>query len=116
MILRVNKKILRPFGWLVGYSLCGVTLPFVALIDRETFDIDTVIAHHKIALRQQFELLVVGYYAIILFEFLRNKLIYRMESLDAYANTSLARECFLFEQEKHHTTSRKLFNQWRLGI
>lgn len=116
MILRIDKKFLRPIEWLVGYHLCGVTLPFVALVDRDVFDIETVINHHKIALRQQLELLVVFYYIILAFEYLRNRYVFKMEPLDAYANTSLARECFLFEGEKYYLRKRKLFNQWRTEI
>ncbi len=99
MIVLVNK-------FLLAKSFKGVSLwPFVILKD-EHYKSDLILLNHeKIHLRQQAELLLVGFYVWYLIEYVVRIIQFKNRYM-AYRNISFEREAYRNELNMNYTKSR----------
>jgi ABC-type transport system involved in cytochrome bd biosynthesis fused ATPase/permease subunit len=93
----------------VVVPIAGITLwPFILLAQKP--DALTV-SHEKIHIRQQAELLVIGFYVVYVSEWLLHR--FRGKSADdAYNALRFEREAYLHENEPEYLTSRR-WGAWR---
>ncbi|MBK7360303.1 MAG: hypothetical protein IPI45_00505 [Saprospiraceae bacterium] len=105
MIL-VNKYILRI---LTGEFASAITLwPFIFLREQRYAKDPILINHEKIHLKQQLETLIVFFYLIYGYEYLRNR--FRgMDSRRAYFLIRFEQEAYQFEKDLLYLSKRKMF-------
>lgn len=90
-----------------GYN--GVTLyPFIVLRDEKLKENRTLINHERIHLKQQLELLIIGFYIWYVVEFLV-LIIYYRNWHKAYRNISFEKEAYKNENQLNYLNSRSLF-------
>lgn len=110
MIL-VNKYILRI---LTGEFASAITIwPFIFLREQR-YAVDPVLLNHeKIHLKQQLETLILFFYFIYAFDYLRNRL-KGMKPRAAYFNIRFELEAYAYEKDLNYLSNRKAYNWWRL--
>ena len=102
MIVLVNKFILAR-----GFN--GVSIwPFIILKNKQCKDDPVLINHEKIHLKQQAELLLVGFYLWYLIEYLIRILQYKNKTL-AYRNISFEREAYKNELDMSYLATRSIW-------
>lgn len=85
------------------------------LFVRKEFDnmeMPFVFNHERIHAAQQKELLLVGFYIIYLYEWIRNLIRYK-DSAKAYRMISFEAEAYLNEYDLNYLKRRKHFAQWK---
>ncbi len=103
MIVLVNK-------FLLAKGFKGVSLwPFVILKDKYFKNDLILLNHEKIHLRQQAELLLVGFYVWYLIEYVVRIIQFKNRYM-AYRNISFEREAYRNELNMNYTKSRSF---WR---
>jgi hypothetical protein len=102
MILIVNKYLVP-----IGYS--GFAFyPFVFIKNPSLAENDFLINHEKIHLRQQIELLIIGFYIFYLVEYFMRLLQYKNFN-KAYRNISFEREAYVNDFNLSYLKSRNFF-------
>jgi hypothetical protein len=90
----------------------GVAIfPFI-IINKKYKDDIWLINHEKIHLKQQIELLWIGFFIWYFIEFLYRYTQYKNWH-KAYLNISFERECNLHESNLNYLKQRKLFGFWK---
>ncbi len=88
----------------------GVTIfPFIILKSKLDKQIETLVFHERIHIRQQLEMLIVLFYIWYLIEFLIKWIIYKDSKL-AYRNISFEREAYVNEYYFNYHKKRKFWN------
>jgi len=101
------------FPHLIAKSFCAVTVyPFIILKNPQAKNDYILINHEKIHIRQQKELLWIGFFVWYLLEYLF-KLIYYRNSYRAYKNISFEREAYRYENDLDYLKRRKWYAFWR---
>ncbi len=91
----------------------AITLFPVIILKNKYLKKDVVLLNHeKIHLRQQIELLIIGFYIWYVVEFLMRILKYKTWS-EAYLNISFEREAYQNENNLDYLKSRSLFSFFR---
>ncbi|MBW3517741.1 hypothetical protein [Flavobacterium sp. NKUCC04_CG] len=99
-------KILINQKW-VPKGFVGVTIyPFIIFKKRDSLADEILIAHEKIHIKQQLELLVVFFYIWYILEFLI-KVVQLRDKKKAYKAISFEREAYLHETELNYLQTRK---------
>lgn len=97
------------FPHLIAKSFCAVTVyPFIILKNQQAKNNFVLLNHEKIHMRQQKELLWIGFFVWYLLEFLL-KLMYYRNSYFAYKNISFEREAYYHEHNLDYLKTRKMF-------
>lgn len=103
MIVLVNK-------FLLAKGFKGVSLwPFIILKDKHFKNDPVLLNHEKIHLRQQAELLLVGFYLWYSIEYIVRIIQYKDRYM-AYRNISFEREAYRNELNMNYTRSRSLWS------
>ena len=98
------------FKYLVPKGYTAITIyPFIMLKHKSQKDDMILINHEKIHLRQQLELLVIGFYLWYFIEFLL-RLIKFKNWYRAYLNISFEREAYKNENDLNYLKSRSLWS------
>ena len=98
------------FKYLVPKGYTAITIyPFIVLKHKRQKDDMILINHEKIHLRQQLELLVIGFYLWYFIEFLL-RLIKFKNWCRAYLNISFEREAYKNENDLNYLKSRSLWS------
>lgn len=98
------------FKYLVPKGYTAITIyPFIMLKHKRQKDDMILINHEKIHLRQQLELLVIGFYLWYFIEFLL-RLIKFKNWYRAYLNISFEREAYKNEYDLNYLKSRSLWS------
>lgn len=98
------------FKYLVPKGYTAITIyPFIMLKHKSQKDDMILINHEKIHLRQQLELLVIGFYLWYFIEFLL-RLIKFKNCYRAYLNISFEREAYKNENDLNYLKSRSLWS------
>lgn len=98
------------FKYLVPKGYTAITIyPFVVLKHKRQKDDMILINHEKIHLRQQLELLVIGFYLWYFVEFLL-RLIKFKNWYRAYLNISFEREAYKNENDLNYLKSRSFWS------
>ena len=99
--------------FLVPKGYVAITLFPVIILKNKYLKKDVVLLNHeKIHLRQQIELLIIGFYIWYVVEFLIRILKYKTWS-EAYLNISFEREAYQNENNLDYLKSRSLFTFFR---
>ena len=99
--------------FLVPKGYVAITLfPVIILKDKYLKKDVVLLNHEKIHLRQQIELLIIGFYIWYVVEFLIRILKYKTWS-EAYLNISFEREAYHNENNLDYLKSRSLFSFFR---
>ena len=99
--------------FLVPKGYVAITLfPVIILKDKYLKKDVVLLNHEKIHLRQQIELLIIGFYIWYVVEFLIRILKYKTWS-EAYLNISFEREAYQNENNLDYLKSRSLFTFFR---
>ncbi|MDA0177308.1 hypothetical protein OOZ35_07390 [Mesoflavibacter profundi] len=99
--------------FLVPNGYVAITLFPVIILKNKYLKKDVVLLNHeKIHLRQQIELLIIGFYIWYVIEFLIRILKYKAWS-EAYLNISFEREAYQNENNLDYLKSRSLFTFFR---
>ena len=99
--------------FLVPKGYVAITLfPVIILKDKYLKKDVVLLNHEKIHLRQQIELLIIGFYIWYVVEFLIRILKYKTWS-EAYLNISFEREAYQKENNLDYLKSRSLFSFFR---
>jgi len=100
------------FPHLIAKSFSAVTVyPFIFLKDRQAKNDYVLLNHEKIHMRQQIELLWIGFFIWYMLEYLFRLIYYRNTYL-AYKNISFEREAYYYENDLDYLKKRKLFSFW----
>ena len=98
------------FKYLVPKGYTAITIyPFIMLKHKRQKDDMILINHEKIHLRQQLELLVIGFYLWYFIEFLL-RLIKFKNWYRAYLNISFEREAYKNENDLNYLKSRSFWS------
>ena len=98
------------FKYLVPKGYTAITIyPFIVLKHKRQKDDMILINHEKIHLRQQLELLVIGFYLWYFIEFLL-RLIKFKNWYRAYLNISFEREAYKNENDLNYLKSRSFWS------
>lgn len=98
------------FKYLVPKGYMAITIyPFIVLKHKRQKDDMILINHEKIHLRQQLELLVIGFYLWYFIEFLL-RLIKFKNWYRAYLNISFEREAYKNENDLNYLKSRSFWS------
>ena len=102
------------FKYLVPKGYTAITIyPFIVLKHKRQKDDMILINHENIHLRQQLELLVIGFYLWYFIEFLL-RLIKFKNWYRAYLNISFEREAYANEYDYSYLQRRKRYNWIKL--
>ena len=82
--------------------------PFIILKDRKLVNDKTIVNHEKIHLKQQVEMLLIGFYLWYGLEFLIRLVIYR-DWMKAYFNISFEKEAYQNELNLDYIKDRKFW-------
>ncbi len=94
---------------LVPKGFRGITFsPFIFLLPK-VYKNEVVRNHERIHVRQQYELLWIGFYAWYLFDYLRNRYKYKMTKRMAYRNIIFEREAYRNQRNQNYLKERSLF-------
>lgn len=112
-IIKYSDKFLDRISILM--KIGGITLyPFIVL--RERYKLprykvknDRIVRHESTHIKQQVELLVVGFYVLYILEFLIKLLLYR-NTFKAYKNLSFEKEAKMNENDLSYLDKRKSYN------
>ncbi|MDO5106130.1 hypothetical protein [Capnocytophaga sp.] len=100
---------IRVCKWLVPRGYNAITLyPFILVRERANCNSPLLINHERIHLRQQKELLVIGFYLWYLLDFLWKYIKYRNWD-KAYYNIIFEREAYDNESDLEYLKTRKKF-------
>jgi len=103
MIVMVNKFILAK-----GFN--GVSIwPFIIIKNKQYKNDPVLLNHEKIHLKQQAELLLIGFYLWYFIEYLIRILQYKNRYL-AYRNISFEREAYRNELNRNYIKCRSFWN------
>ena len=98
--------------WLKMFGIRAMALVFIILLQRYSDRNNRVLMNHeRIHLRQQWELLVVPFFILYIYEYVRN-IWNGMTTTDAYRNISFEREAKANEKNLNYLSERKR-NAWR---
>ncbi|MCP4051980.1 MAG: hypothetical protein GY739_02750 [Mesoflavibacter sp.] len=98
------------FKYLVPKGYTAITIyPFIVLKHKRQKDDMILINHEKIHLRQQLELLVIGFYLWYFIEFLL-RIIKFKNWYRAYLNISFEREAYKNENDLNYLKSRSFWS------
>lgn len=98
------------FKYLVPKGYTAITIyPFIMLKHKSQKDDMILINHEKIHLRQQLELLVIGFYLWYFIEFLLRFIKFK-NWYRAYLNISFEREAYKNENDLNYLKSRSLWS------
>ncbi len=97
--------------WLsIFINVWAITLwPFIICkgkMDKVTLN------HEKIHIKQQAELLVIGFYILYGYYWLKAKLWHRMSSHDAYMAIPFEREAYACDEDEEYLSNRMRFAWW----
>ncbi|MBK6858698.1 MAG: hypothetical protein IPG95_00105 [Saprospiraceae bacterium] len=110
MIL-VNKYILRV---LTGEFASAITIwPFIFLREQRYTKDSILLNHEKIHLKQQLETLILFFYFIYAFDYLRNRR-KGMNPRTSYFNIRFEQEAYAYEKDLTYLSKRKAYNWWRM--
>ena len=100
----VSDKWVKFFCWFLGgQEAAGITIwPFI-FIAEDVVITKRLINHEKIHLRQQLELLVIGFYIWYLIEYY----------IRGYYNVSFEKEAYANDGDMEYLKKRKLFSFWK---
>jgi hypothetical protein len=107
-IIKENSKIPAMLSWFI--SIRAITL-YPYIISRDKME-EKTLNHESIHIRQQEELAVVGFYILYVGYWLKNKIILKLDSEQAYYNIPFEREAYLNEHDLDYLDSRKKM-AWR---
>ena len=106
MILVVSPFFMKWF--VAGYASAITLYPFVVVRHARLKDDEVLINHEKIHLKQQAELLVLGFYILYLGEYVWRYAQYRSQ-YKAYRNISFEREAYDNESDFNYLKNRPLW-------
>jgi hypothetical protein len=110
-VVIVSPVICRALSWVV--PVAGITLwPFILLARPPD---ETTVRHERTHLRQQAELLVIGFYALYIGEWIFHRLKGK-NSVDAYMALRFEREAYAYEAETEYLASRPMFAWWKIPL
>lgn len=97
--------------WLsIFINIWAITLwPFI--ICKGKMD-DLTINHEKIHIKQQAELLILGFYLLYVYYWLKGRLWHRMGNHEAYMAIPFEREAYACEEDFEYLSKRKRFAWW----
>lgn len=102
--------ILVVLPWLFSKNFRGLAIfPFIILKDKQLSDDFEIINHERIHLRQQIELLWIGFFLWYGIEFLIRWIRYG-SSLKAYFNISFEREAYANENDLFYLRKRSIWS------
>lgn len=102
MFLIVSKYLI-PKGYI------GLTVfPFIIIRDKKKKNLEVLINHEKIHIRQQLELLVIPFFVWYGMEFLIRWIQFKDKS-EAYRNISFEREAYLNEKDPNYLKQRSFY-------
>jgi hypothetical protein len=107
MLIIKNKFIVRLLT--LNFANAITLYPFVFLMNKSQKDNKRLINHEKIHIRQQLELLLIGFYIIYLIEFFFRLIKYKSRYL-AYYNISFEREAYDNEADFTYLGKRKFWS------
>lgn len=88
----------------------GITLfPFIILSSKDLHNLDQIILHERIHIKQQLELLIVGFYIWYVLEYLFRLYQYDWNHMKAYRNISFEREAYARDCEDSYLKERPLW-------
>ena len=99
-------KFLSIFIDIWAITLC----PFI--ICRGKMD-EVTLNHEKIHIRQQAELLIVGFYVLYAYYWLKARLWYKLGNHAAYMAIPFEGEAYALEEDMEYLQNRKWFAWWR---
>jgi len=107
MFVVASKRFFKLFTskWVTGIAL----YPFIVLRYPELKQNKIIINHEKIHIRQQVELLVIGFYLWYLIEYLFRLIQYK-DHLKAYANISFEREAYTNQGDYNYVEKRRFWS------
>lgn len=104
-IIIENSKI--PKFLSIFISIWAITLwPFIICRGKMN---EVTLNHEKIHIRQQSELLVLGFYVLYAYYWLKARLWYKLSNHDAYMAIPFEREAYEMEEEENYLENRKRF-------
>lgn len=107
----VSPGFCRLFSLVV--PVAGITLwPFILLARPPD---DVIVRHETTHIRQQAELLVIGFYALYIGEWIYHR-IKGKSSSDAYMALRFEREAYAHEAETEYLASRPMFAWWKIPL
>ena len=91
-------------------NIWAITIwPFI--ICKGTMD-KVTLNHEKIHIRQQAELLLIGFYPLYAYYWLKARLWHRMDSYEAYMAIPFEREAYANEEDENYLENRLRFAWW----
>ncbi len=110
MILIRNTRILQIITFNSKWVIAIALFPFVIIREElpEHIDVELIIRHEAIHLRQQIELALVFFYLWYCIDYLKNR-IRGMSHFDAYTNIIFEKEARMNMHQKNYLSSRKPF-------
>jgi hypothetical protein len=103
----IVSKYLVPKGYL------AITIwPFIFVRNKGLKDVDSLISHEKIHLKQQLELLILLFYIWYGIEYLVHYIKYK-DHLKAYRSISFEVEANTYENDLDYLNTRKLFSWFK---
>lgn len=108
MIVVVSPFFIKYF--VAGKNVSAITLfPFIVLRDEKLRNNERLINHEMIHIKQQLELLIVGFYILYLSEYAVRVLLYR-NHYKAYRLISFEQEAYDNENDMDYLKKRKLWS------
>tara|TARA_Y100000310_G_scaffold152631_1_gene152119 strand:+ start:113 stop:454 length:342 start_codon:yes stop_codon:yes gene_type:complete len=107
-IIKENSPIPGLLSWFIQIE--AITL-YPYIISRGEMD-EKTLNHESIHIRQQEELVIVGFYILYVGYWLKNKFINKMDNSQAYLNIPFEREAYLNEHDPDYLGVRKKM-AWR---
>ncbi len=105
MIL-VNQKLVKVLS--LGFANAITLWPFILLQNKELAEDKTLLIHEQIHLKQQLEMLIIGFYLLYLIEYL----MYRIKGnnhLESYLKISFEQEAYQHEHLDEYLTNRRSY-------
>jgi len=99
--------------WLLPKGYLAITIwPFIFVRNKGLLEVDDLINHEKIHLKQQLELLLVIFYLWYGIEYLVHYIKYK-DTIKAYRRISFEVEANIHEKNLEYLNSRKLFSWFK---
>jgi hypothetical protein len=103
-----SERFTKMISWF--FPVGGITLfPFIVV--NAKYESETMIRHERIHLVQQMELLVIGFYLLYLYDWVKH-LVTTWKPYEAYKSIRFEQEAYDKQDEVDYLETRKLF-AWR---
>lgn len=105
-IIIESPKFCEAVSWFI--DVYAITLfPFIICRDKSD---KLMINHERIHIRQQLELLVIGFWLLYLLNWFINLIIYRFDTMKSYMQISFEKEAYANERNLDYLSKRGFFS------